>query len=127
MKKKTRVEDFQDFVDLVNASGKFFVMDCKSFWFVPCGVSQGKYASEKPELENFQVVMFKRRSDKIFWKTKYSQEQLCLLICSKNVFLYSMKIYLYSMKNLSYLKNIFLFKKVYLYSIKKCLCSIKNI
>ena len=34
-----------------------------SFLLVTCGVSQGKYASKNPKLENVQVVMFKRRSD----------------------------------------------------------------
>ena len=38
-------------------------MDYKSFLLVTCGVSQGKYASKNPKLENVQVVMFKRRSD----------------------------------------------------------------
>ena len=75
MKKKTRVEDFQDFVDLENACGKSFVVDYQGFLLVPRGVSQGKYASKKPKLENFQVVMFKSRSDKIFWNTRHSQEQ----------------------------------------------------
>ena len=50
-------------------------MDYQSFLLVPRGVSQGKYASEKPKLENIQVMMFKRGSEKIFWRTKHSQEQ----------------------------------------------------
>ena len=50
MKKKKRVEDFQDLVDLVKACRKSFVMDYKSFLLVPPGVSQGKYGSEKPIL-----------------------------------------------------------------------------
>ena len=69
-----RVGDFQDFVDLVNACVKSFTMDYKSFLLVPRGVSQRKYASEKPKLKNLQVVMFKRGNEKIFWKTKHSQE-----------------------------------------------------
>ena len=70
MKKIKRVEHFQDFVDLANAYGKSFVMDYKSFLLIPRGVSQGKYASEKAKLENVQVVIFKRGSDKIFWGKK---------------------------------------------------------
>ena len=50
-------------------------MHTESFLFVPRGVSQGKYKSKKPKLENVHVVMFKRGSNKIFWKTKHSQEQ----------------------------------------------------
>ena len=75
MKKKTRVEDFQDFADLDNACGNSFVVDYQGFFLVSRGVSQGKYASKKPKLENLQVVMFKSRSDKIFWNTRHSQEQ----------------------------------------------------
>ena len=69
IKKKKGVEDFQD---LVNAS---FALDFKIFLLVPYGVSQGKYASEKPKLENVEVMMFKRGSNKIFWKTKHTKEQ----------------------------------------------------
>ena len=50
-------------------------MHTESFLFVPRGVSQGKYESKKTKLENVHVVMFKRGSNKIFWKTKHSQEQ----------------------------------------------------
>ena len=75
MKKNKRVENFQDLVDLVNGCEKLFVMDYKTFLLVPYGVSQGYYASEKPKLETVQVVMFKRGSYKIFWKTKHSQQQ----------------------------------------------------
>ena len=57
MKKKKRVEDFEDLVDLVKACGKSFVMDYKSFWLVPPGVSQGKYTREKPICCCFAVLL----------------------------------------------------------------------
>ena len=55
MKKKKRVEDSEDLIDLVKACGKSFIMDYKSFWLVPPGVSQGKYVREKPILNCFVV------------------------------------------------------------------------
>ena len=49
-------------------------MDYKSSLLVLYGASH-KTASEKQKLENVRVVMLKKGSDKIFWKTKHSQEQ----------------------------------------------------
>lgn len=71
MRKQRRVEDFQDFVNLVDSCGKSLVMEYNSFFKFPRGVSQAKYASKKPKLEDVQVVMFKRGSDEMFWKTTY--------------------------------------------------------
>ena len=51
MRKKQHIEDFQDFVDLVDFSGKALVKEHDNFLQVPCGVSQAKYASKKPKLE----------------------------------------------------------------------------
>ena len=52
--------------------------------------------------------------------------QLWLLICSKNTFLYSMKIYLYSIKYICIQSKIFVFNEKYFYSILLLLYSIKN-
>lgn len=67
MKKKKWAEDFQGFIDLVNACWKSFIMDCKNYLLVPCGASH-KTACEKQKLENVRVVMLKKGSDKIFGK-----------------------------------------------------------
>ena len=67
------MEDFQDFIDLVNSSGKSLVMEFKDFLDFPRGVSRGKYAQDKPKLEDVQVVLLKRGSDKIFWKSGHSE------------------------------------------------------
>ena len=67
------MEDFQDFIELVNSSGKSLVMEFKDFLDFPRGVSQGKYTQGKPKLEDIQVVLFKRGSDKIFWKSSHSE------------------------------------------------------
>ena len=67
------MEDFQYFIELVNSSGKLLVMEFKNLLDFPRGVSQGKYARGKPKLEDVQVVLFKRGSDKIFWKSSPSE------------------------------------------------------
>ena len=74
MRKQRRVEDFQDFVNLVDSCGKSLVMEYNNFFKFPRGVSQAKYASKKPKLEDVQVVMFKRGSDEMFWKTTHAQK-----------------------------------------------------
>ena len=50
MRKKQRNEDFQDFVDLVDFSGKALLMKHDDFLQIPRGVSQAKYARKKPKL-----------------------------------------------------------------------------
>ena len=44
MRQKKRVEDFQDFVDIVNNCGRALVMGFDDFLEFPKGVSQAKYA-----------------------------------------------------------------------------------
>ena len=56
MRKKQHIEDFQDFVDLVDFSGKALVKEHDNFLQVPCGVSQAKYASKKPKLEAMKAL-----------------------------------------------------------------------
>ena len=62
MRQKKRVEDFQDFVDIVEKCGKSLVMRFSDFLQFPKGVSQGNYVSNKPKLENVQIVKFSRRN-----------------------------------------------------------------
>ena len=68
MRQMKRVEDFQDFVEIVDKCGKALVMKYSDFYDVPKGLSQAVYASEKPKLENVQVIKFVRGSAKMFWK-----------------------------------------------------------
>ena len=71
MRQKKRVEDFQDFVDIVEKCGKSLVMRFSDFFQFPKGVSQGNYASNKPKLENVQIVKFSRGKKEMFWKCSY--------------------------------------------------------
>ena len=71
MRQKKRVEDFQDFVDIVEKCGKSLVMRFSDFFQFLKGVSQGNYASNKPKLENVQIVQFSKRKKEMFWKCSY--------------------------------------------------------
>ena len=71
MRQKKRVEDFQDFVDIVNNCGRALVMSFDDFFEFPKGVSQAKYAQNKPKLEDVQVVKFARGSNQIYWKNDH--------------------------------------------------------
>ena len=74
IRQKRRVEDFQDFVDIIDCCGKALVMNFDDFFDFPRGVSQGKYAEGKPKLEDVVVVKFERGSDKMFWKTRHTDQ-----------------------------------------------------
>ena len=74
MRKKQSIEDFQDFVDLVDFSGKALVMEHDDFLQLPRGVSQAKYASKKPKLQVMQVIRFERASNEMHWKESNMDE-----------------------------------------------------
>ena len=65
MRKKQGIEDFQDFVDLVDFSRKALVMEHDDFLQITGDVSQAKYGSRKPKLEVIQVVHFERGSNEM--------------------------------------------------------------
>ena len=76
MRKLKKVEDFEDFVGIVNKCGQAVVMKYDDFFQIPRGVSTAKYAKNKPKLEVIQVVKFVRGSEKMFWKTSHNQTDL---------------------------------------------------
>ena len=71
MRQKKRVEDFQDFVDIVNNCGRALVMSFDYFFEFPKSVSQAKYAQNKPKLQDVRVVKFVRGSNQICWKNDH--------------------------------------------------------
>ena len=71
IRQKKRVEDFQDFVDIVNNCGRALVMSFDDFFEFPKGVSQVKYVQNKPKLEDVQVLKFVRGSNQIYWKNDH--------------------------------------------------------
>lgn len=48
--------------------------DSATFFDFPRGVSNGKYAEAKPKLEDVFVVKFERGSDRVFGKTRHTEE-----------------------------------------------------
>ena len=60
IKKKIKLQDYQDLVDIVNEKGEAMELKFNIFFDIKKEVSQGKYASNKPKLENVQVVCFIR-------------------------------------------------------------------
>ena len=46
-------------------------MSFDDFFEFPKGVSQAKYAQNKPKLEDVQVVKFVRGSNQIYWKNDH--------------------------------------------------------
>jgi len=75
MRRRKRVEDFQDFVKIVDSCGKSLLMDFSDFFEIPKGLSQAKYTCNKPKLENVQLVKFFRGSVEMFWKTSYAEKE----------------------------------------------------
>ena len=75
MQKKKRLEDFQDFVDIVDTCGQSIVMNYHDFFKIPHDVSQAKYTTSKPKLEDIQSVKFEKGSERMFWKTSHAQEE----------------------------------------------------
>ena len=73
-RKKQHIEDFQNFADLVDFSGKTLLMGHDKFLQNSHGVYQAKYASKKPKLELILVVRFERRSNEMHWKESNMHE-----------------------------------------------------
>ena len=75
MRTKKRVDNFEDFVSIVNSKGKSIVMKFDDFYHIPKGVSQAKYAQHKPKLDLVQIVEFRKGSTKMFWKGSHIEEE----------------------------------------------------
>ena len=69
MKKKRRMDNFHDFVDVVEKNGEALVMKYDDFCHIPHGVSQGSFARYKPKLDTVRVAHFQRGSQMLHWRT----------------------------------------------------------
>ena len=74
MREKKRVEDFQDFQDIVTKKGKSLLMEVGDFLDIPKGISSAKFAQLKPNLNEVFVIKFERGTRDMFWKEEYQQE-----------------------------------------------------
>ena len=50
-------------------------MNYHNFFEISCGVSQAKYNTSKPKLEDIQSVKFDKRSERMFRKTSHTQKK----------------------------------------------------
>ena len=78
LKKKIKLQDYQDLVDIVNEKGEAMELKFNNFFDIKKEVSQGKYASNKPKLENVQVVLFIRGLTELHWKQSYDDSAVFL-------------------------------------------------
>ena len=77
MKKKRRMMDnFHDFVDVVEKNGEALVMKYDDFCHIPHGVSQGSFARYKPKLDTVRVAHFQRGSQMLHWRTNHNEGKL---------------------------------------------------
>ena len=72
IKQAKRVEDFSDFISIINEHGKTVEMEFFDFFDIPKGVSQGKHASKKPNLDKVKMVKSVKGSFALYWKTDYT-------------------------------------------------------
>ena len=75
IRRKNKLQDFSDLVDIVNERGDAVEMSSDDFLSVKKNVSEGNFASNKPKLENVQVVRFNRDSTKLYWKVSFSEKE----------------------------------------------------
>ena len=75
IRKKNKLQDFSDLVDIVNERGDAAEMSSDDFLSVNKNVSEGNFASNKPKVENVQVVCFDRGSTKLYWKDSFSEKK----------------------------------------------------
>ena len=75
IKKKNKLQDFQDLVDVVNSKGEALVLNYNDFYHVKKQLTSAMYAADKPYLDDVQVAQFERGSVKLFWKKTYNDEE----------------------------------------------------
>ena len=66
MREQKKVEDFQDFQDIINKKGESVVKKVEDFFDIPKGVSSAKFALSKPKLKDVLMVKFERGTQEIF-------------------------------------------------------------
>ena len=73
LKKEGNVFDFNAFTRIMNF--KCETLDLLPTDFIyPRGITTGKYASEKPKLENIRVAQFRKDDEEMFWKESFEEK-----------------------------------------------------
>ena len=75
IRKARRVQNFADFVNIVNEKGQAHEMIPTEFKAITRGLSQGQKVSKtRPYLDNCRVIQFRHGSYKIFWKESHTED-----------------------------------------------------
>lgn len=75
MRAKKNVYDFNDFEHIIASKGYMLLMSEGDFLDWENGVSQGKFADNKPLLANVQVLQFRKNETKMFWKESHEESE----------------------------------------------------
>ena len=67
MQEQKKVEDFQDFQDIINKKGKSVLMKVEDFLDIPKGVSSERFALSKTKLKDALMVKFVRGTQVCKW------------------------------------------------------------
>ena len=75
MRKVRKIQNFADFINIVNEKGSAHEMAATEFKFIPRRLSSGQAIVEtKPILDNCRVIQFRHGSYKIYWKTSHAEQ-----------------------------------------------------
>ena len=74
MRKVKNVFDFDSFADIINYKG--VALELQAFDFIKYlkGVSSGKFAADKPKLEDVREVQFRKGHEEMFWKETFQED-----------------------------------------------------
>ena len=74
MRKVKNVFDFDSFADIINYKG--VALELQTFDFIKYlkGVSSGKFAQDKPKLEDVREVQFRKGHEEMFWKESFQED-----------------------------------------------------
>ena len=79
------IKFFDEFVNVISYRGAALEMQVFDFISYPNGVSSGKYASEKPMLENVCEVQFRKGSEKMFSRESFNEEFKSAVFLKKQI------------------------------------------
>ena len=62
------VYNYNDFVKALEQDGQTLLLDYKTFFEIPRGVSESKRTKSKPKLERISIAKFVRGSTQVYWR-----------------------------------------------------------
>ena len=74
MRKVRKLQNFADFINIVNEKGSAHEMTATGYKFIPRGLSNAQaIVKTKPILDKCRVIQFRHGSYKIYWKTSHAE------------------------------------------------------